>query len=127
MYAATSTSNIRLQKNEKVMLEKQNTPMGSGYAFYIEIPSGQYTYTLTDENSQYPQNIFHKGNEIYWLPDGMADNLRNEEGDVIELPKVSKSVINIQILMEGKKTEVLQLSLSEESGGCSVILMELNK
>ena len=57
----------------------------------------------------------------------MADNLRNEEGDVIELPKVSKSVINIQILMEGKKTEVLQLSLSEESGGCSVILMELNK
>lgn len=127
VYAATATANIRLQKNEKIILERQNTPMGSGYVFHIEIPGGQYTYTLTDENSQYPQNVFHKGDEIYWLPDGMADSFRNEEGGIIELPKVSKSVINIQILMERGKEEVLQLSLSQEKGGCSVILTEVNK
>ena len=87
VYAATSTANVKLQENEQVVLSRQSTPMGVGYKLELALPRGEYTYTMTDENSQYPQNVFQKGNEIYWMPDGVGSNLRDADGNIIKLSK----------------------------------------
>lgn len=127
VYAATTTANVRLQENEQVVLSKQSTPMGMGYKLELALPRGEYTYTMTDENSQYPQNVFQKGNEIFWMPDGVGVNLRDENGDIIKLPKTEKTVINIQVMSEGTVKETFQLCLGKENNVCTVTLKEIDK
>jgi len=122
VYAATTTANVKLHENEQVVLSKQSTPMGMGYRLELDLPKGEYTYTMTDENSQYPQNVFQKGNEIFWMPDGVGDNLRDENGDIIKLPKVEKTVINIQVVSGETIKETFQLFLVKENKGCTVML-----
>lgn len=127
VYAATITENVRLRENEQVVLLKQSTPMGMGYKLELFFPRGEYTYTITDENSQYPQNVLKKGNEIYWMPDGVGNNLRDANGNVIKLPKTDKTVINIQVIMEGNVKETFQLCLDKKDNVCTVILKEIDK
>lgn len=127
VYAATTTDNVKLQEDKEVILSKQNTPMGLGYKLEISIPKGGYTYTITDENSQYPQNVFHKENEIYWMPDGVGNNLRDSDGNVIELPKTDKTVINIKVMTKDSVKENFQLSLDKRDDVCTVTLDEISK
>ena len=127
VYAATTTANVKLHENEQVVLSKQSTPMGMGYRLELDFPKGEYTYTMTDENSQYPQNVFQKGNEIFWMPDGVGDNLRGENGDIIKLPKIEKTVINIQVMSGETIKETFQLFLVKENRGCTVMLKEIDK
>lgn len=86
-----------------------------------------YTYTMTDENSQYPQNVFQKGNEIYWMPDGAGSNLRDADGNIIKLPKTDKTVINIQVMTGETVNETFQLCLDKEDHVCTVTLKEIDK
>lgn len=127
VYAATSTANVKLQENEQVVLSRQSTQMGVGYKLELALPRGEYTYTMTDENSQYPQNVFQKGNEIYWMPDGVGSNLRDADGNIIKLPKTDKTVINIQVMIEGTVKETFQLCLDKEDNICTVTLKEIDK
>lgn len=122
VYASTSTANVKLQENQQIVLAKQSTPMGWGYKLEIQMSSEEYIYTVTDENSQYPQNIFHKGNEIYWFPDGLGTNLRDSKGTIIELPEIDQTVITIQILQNKNIKETFQLCLEKKGDTCSVTL-----
>lgn len=127
VYAATTTADVKLQENKQVILAKQSTPVGVGYKLELDLPKGEYTYTMTDENSQYPQNVFQKGNEIYWMPDGAGSNLRDANGNIIKLPKTNKTVINIQVMTGETVNEAFQLCLDKEDHVCTVTLKEIDK
>ena len=127
VYASTSTDKVKLQENQQIVLAKQSTPMGWGYKLEIQMPSEEYFYTVTDENSQYPQNIFHKGNELYWFPDGLGTNIRDSKGNIIELPKTDQTVITIQVIQNNSIKETFQLFLEKKGHVCSVTLKEKNK
>ncbi len=127
VYATTDSANVKLQENEQVVLSKQSTPMGEGYKLELVLPRGEYTYTMTDDNSRYPQNVFQKGSEIYWMPDGVGSNLRDINGNIIKLPKTNKTVINVQVMMEGNVKETFQLCLDKEDNVCMVTLKEIEK
>lgn len=123
VYAATITEKVQLKEDEQVTLRAQETPMGMGYVLEIAMPKGRYFYTITDEESKYPQNVFHKENEIYWLPDGGGSNLRDENGNVIELPKIDKSVINIQVFSGKDVKKTFQLNMEKKDSECVVTLL----
>lgn len=103
------------------------TPMGAGYVLYLRLPDSSYTYTLTGENGENLQNIFHKENQIYWLPDGTGNNLRYENGDTIKLPSVEKSLIQINVHSDDTKIITFELCLQKETDdGCSVTLTKIS-
>lgn len=127
VYACAPPDKVALQENETIILAKEYTPMGMGYVLELELPESTYTYTITDEESEYPQNIFHKENQIYWLPDGANFNLQDENGNAISLPQTEKTVINIQVFSENEEETTFQLCLEKNEEQCSVTLTKIDK
>lgn len=127
VYAYAPTEKVALQKNETITLAKEYTPMGMGYILELDLPESTDTYTITDENSEYPQNIFHKENRIYWLPDGASFNLQDENGNAISLPQTEKTVINIQVFSENEEETTFQLCMEKNEEQCSVTLTKIDK
>lgn len=127
VYACAPTEKVALQKNETITLAKEYTPMGMGYILELDLPESTDTYTITDENSEYPQNIFHKENRIYWLPDGASFNLQDEDGNAISLPETERTVINIRVSSKNEKETTFRLCLEKNAEQCSVTLTEIDK
>lgn len=128
VYATSNSSKVLLKKDEQVTLEKQSTPMGAGYEMEISIPKDEYMITLTDEQSQHPENIFVNDNIIYWLPDGFPNGFfRDESGAEIILPKTDVSIININVLSKDKNIASFKIQLNKNGDYCSAVLLELSK
>ncbi|MDD3140332.1 MAG: hypothetical protein PHX08_15360, partial [Lachnospiraceae bacterium] len=124
VYASGTQGAVKMEVGHTVILEKQETPMGEGYALRLVLGKNQYYYSLTDETNVCPDNIFQKGNMMYWFPDGLrGGNFRDEDNSVIQLPSTEKSTLKINVYDGENKVEELILVLEKQGNTCSVELL----
>lgn len=126
VYADTGNKVVQLRLNEKVSLEKQKTPLGYGYVLEISVKGGNQYYTIENEENLNVDNIFRDGNKIFWMPDGIdGGNFRDQDGNVIRIPKTDSSTLNIEVCNDnGKITERITVLLEREGRQCSAELLK---
>lgn len=126
VYASTGEKMVKLQLEQKVELQKQATPLGDGYMLELDVQGADRYYTIVDEENLNLGNIFRDGDKVFWFPDGIeSENIRDEKGNIIEIPPTEKSILNIEVTdKDGNIRTKVVLILENRDGRCSV---ELNK
>lgn len=125
VYASGISGKVRLKTGESVILKKQFTPLGMGYMLTLDTGEAEAFYTIETGEHIYPENVFQNSNTIYWLPDGVLNGkLSDENGEIIHLPQINKSILRIKVHSRRAQNEEIVLSLERRGEDCSVELLE---
>lgn len=121
--------NVLLVPGQNINLRLEETPVGYGYIFEVDIPDGYAYESVLGENSENIFAVYQKQNYIYWIPDGeVPGNIYNRDEEKLssdEFERIETS--NFEIVIYSDKKEVVQeikLEFRRTDSGCVVSLNE---